>query len=1086
MTSTTKYPKTITQTTGNWIRGFANINNIKNGTSSYAETNGTIKAKNTAPDRPATITCTNFGLGIPSAALVTKVTVQYRHNKIAYGSGVCSIPAPTVSLVGVSGASVKSVAPYKNGSNVCTHTFNKSFTPAQLNSNNFGVRIAYGQNTNNKQGYVRLFFVRVIVEYKLPSISLGADTTGSVVTGSDYDYHLTINDANASGYNPNVQITIPSGFNLIESSGNGSITRVSDTLLKWDTKLSPSVRSNTINIKFSVDIQLVADSTTVNIVANESYGSTSKTQTVTVTKPSQTSDETSGEGTDPLIDDKSLIIDVEYKQVKVDEIITVQIDEIQSETRLDGFCFPVNDNNEVVFSQADTPMESHPSYTSYWSKVTAYHNSDYEGIQTDGAGMNSREFKFTDYGRYVILVYNFHTSPTIAPYISGGYAEHTPLIQQYFEVKPDESELTIPNFTKTTLTDEEFERMGDGYPYILQTDLKEVTSEPNVRDWYRNFRIGVFNNPIESNIYHTIYITSDTYELDVDFLVPTLPSDNCTATFEADQSIVIMGEGVVTEYTKDLSITDTELSLTLRRYRNNEVNLTYVVEDENDNTLYTMNYNIKFNQSESHDPEEVVTDTTDYDNLTDTQIFANAEYWSNAPTHINTFENLECEFVYNDDYPLFILITGDYPEGDQENNTVQFNDLCIIEKEDYTQRKATGIYPTPITGINNGTAELTLEEFTNSDKTISYKLPIDESFDEDTSVAIRGIEVNMTLEYADEQSITCTLKDSTGKIGQRSTVIDDITDNNNQLIFGGYGDLWGFTQNELKNLSDWEIQLQHNNTSVDEANTNYGDLQIIFHLDPIVEQNVQVEIEDENISYYGVFITDLKIPQGLKTDTDFLTIDGTDTNDAYRQNIREKTIEIDFEINEECNLKRNTDLVRQFTQLLLNEKDEYNRPIPKTISFSHMPDVYFEYIVEETMETEIDFTGYQLKAKLVIPAGTAYSKNTITTNNVGTVSGVASINPIITIQPIDSIVELVEENTKQKWNIAYSGTWTNHLVEIDCEDRIAWLKTDETDTNPVNISKYVDFNSDWFTLKGEYQFTATGCILKTVDYTERW
>jgi hypothetical protein len=70
--------------------------------------------------------------------------------------------------------------------------------------------------------------------------------------------------------------------------------------------------------------------------------------------------------------------------------------------------------------------------------------------------------------------------------------------------------------------------------------------------------------------------------------------------------------------------------------------------------------------------------------------------------------------------------------------------------------------------------------------------------------------------------------------------------------------------------------------------------------------------------------------------------------------------------------------------------------------------------------------------------------------------------------------------------MGYTGQWTDKIIEIDCEDRIVWLKTDEDDPEPVNITRYCDYNNDWFSLHGEYIFESTNCVIRTIDYIERW
>jgi phage-related protein len=271
----------------------------------------------------------------------------------------------------------------------------------------------------------------------------------------------------------------------------------------------------------------------------------------------------------------------------------------------------------------------------------------------------------------------------------------------------------------------------------------------------------------------------------------------------------------------------------------------------------------------------------------------------------------------------------------------------------------------------------------------------------------------------------------------------------------------------------------------DESSINFSDIQVIFYIEQIEKQEITVQVEGENLAYYGAFIDSVEIPEGLETDTSFLTIDGTDTNDAYRQNIREKTITLNFNI-DACDLETSTLLLRQITKLLVNDKDEYNRPIPKIIEFSHYPDSYYEYIIEEALDIETEVTSYNVTAKLTIPAGTSYSQENTVTNTIGYVQGLAAINPIITLQPNDTVIQITETLTGQTFNIGYTGDWNDKVVEIDCEDRKVWLLSDEEADDGIEISKYVDMNSDWFRLHGEYQFEATNATIRTITYNERW
>ena len=179
-------------------------------------------------------------------------------------------------------------------------------------------------------------------------------------------------------------------------------------------------------------------------------------------------------------------------------------------------------------------------------------------------------------------------------------------------------------------------------------------------------------------------------------------------------------------------------------------------------------------------------------------------------------------------------------------------------------------------------------------------------------------------------------------------------------------------------------------------------------------------------------------------------------------------------------------MLRQLTKVLVNEKDEYNRPIPKRIEFSHYPDVYFEYVMEKAMDVSNETGAYLIKAELTIPSGTSFDKEDTTTNITGFVQGLAAVNPYIPFKPMDSTINIKEELTGQSFNMGYTGDWQSQIVMIDCEDRKVYMMETEEDTNPTDISKYVDFNSDWFHLLGEYSFSGTGCVIRTVTFTERW
>ena len=206
----TKYAGTVSQTTGGHYVTFDYLSNIRNAAEdSHAVSSVLIQGKSETKNRPSTISCTGFGFNLPLGAEPTKIIVEYRHRKNTgsdysskYPKRVVNIPAPTISLLGVSGFSAKGVAP-TTSMKTNTKTFNVKgkLTRAQLNSGNFGCRINYPTNTNKWNGYLRISYVRVRVEYVLSDYTVKVDAVDGY-NNEPFDVTLRVSNKNLTRYNP--------------------------------------------------------------------------------------------------------------------------------------------------------------------------------------------------------------------------------------------------------------------------------------------------------------------------------------------------------------------------------------------------------------------------------------------------------------------------------------------------------------------------------------------------------------------------------------------------------------------------------------------------------------------------------------------------------------------------------------------------------------------------------------------------------------------------------------------------------------------------------------------------------------------
>lgn len=461
-------------------------------------------------------------------------------------------------------------------------------------------------------------------------------------------------------------------------------------------------------------------------------------------------------------------------------------------------------------------------------------------------------------------------------------------------------------------------------------------------------------------------------------------------------------------------------------------------------------------------------------------IFNACRNWSNGISVFNEFEKKSIDFTYNEDYPVYIIISGNYDTAQCDLFECNFGNLQVIESK--REDGNLVIFPRPILNVINvedeTTSNLVLPSNQASNNLIFYDFGLEDTFNTNQNLAIRGLAVKVTASSDSTGIITAQLKSPKGLTGERSVLL------NNEIshIIGGTTDRWGFSISELADLSDFELELNISNITDVENNVTIEKVELITYFIFYEKQLVDWIVEEENMAGFNVFLEDVIIPEGLKTSTKYLTVDGTDTNDAYRQNIKEKEITVKFSI-DECSIDESTATLQDITQKLLTERDNLYRPIPKKVEFSHYPGIFWEYILEDTINAEAQGAGYDCKVKLTIPAGTAYNKEDTTTGKSGRVSGLAKVNPVIMVRPTAQHIEITETFTNQKFLMSYTNWTRNDIVEIDCKHRKILLHSNDVTTDITNDT--ADWNTDWFLLYNQFLFNETGCVIQSVTWNER-
>ena len=971
MTTKTLYPTVVTQTSesGTNYREFKNLNNITNNKATYAKTSQ-IASKSGTHIRPSTVRTTAYNSKIPTNATINSVTVEYA---VDYEGNV-SIGKPTVSLIGASGSKTGQAL-----TKTLTQTsikFTDNLSTTTVNSSTFGVSINFPANTKADVGYVKIKYVRIVVDYTVPNYTVTASKLDGTYTNDTFKVQCNITNQNKNNTSPDVTITLSSGVTLDrKDSGDGTITSSGSTVT-WKPGLTKKKYTSTITLLLDI-----TTNGTHNIKFTENVGGANTTLNITTSKKPYYPDEDTINNHTPVVDVGETTPTVtNYKGYPTTLKTTMTETEEQSYT---AFWLTVTSDTSGVDVLGQFRGGEYPSWTYDDPEYNTLDDVDYTLTAGTPQTLTRGEFKTVD--GYTTVWVGART-PLEAKITVKAYGNSN-LVGEWeihLTVRPKEENLTYPNLTVLKLTEEETARLGDGVVYTLQTYAKQITTETYNRDWYKNFRIGIMNN-INPNV--------DPYE------------------------------------------------------------------DENGNII----------------------DPTFYDSLTPLEIFQYAEYWSQALTTVNTWEELSVEFVHDKRYPVYVLITGDYSEGDQANNNIKYTTPCIVESDVYNGWETTGTYPVPIHDVivSGGESSLRVGSFTESTPVIAYQPPVQETITDQH--VVKGISVGFDISHTDLLSLTVKLKSPTGEYGERSIILEPDEFN---CTLGGSNDKWGFNASDLVDLEQFEAEITVNNvfqTETGYSDLIFGNMLITFYAQEVETQTVTCYINGEDLSAYGAFITDIDVPAGLKTTTKFLEVDGTDTNDAYRQNIREKTITIDFNLSE-CDINNTTEVLQDITKLLYNTRDTLNKPIPKTLELTNYPGLYWNYIMEEPISTKANITDYDCTAKLTIPHGTAYNKEETVTNTYGRVNSIAKVNPVITLIPMDTHIEIEEDYTDQKWSLNHTGLTSTMQLIIDCNNRTVTLNDNGTETD---ITSDVDFGSDWFLIGDEYSFIGTGCIIQTITYRER-
>ena len=466
MISATKYGTKLeipSGTTSNHYKQWKDKNNLLGtGYSTCYSRSSPLAGKNGTYHTPAPVTLTDFKFNIPSNVTIEKVIVHYKQKKEQLSSplGQTAYPAinaPKITLLNTGGLNASGTAVPTNYT-----TYTKEFsgtaeftnvTPSMINSNLFGVTIAYPKNANTNPGVVWLGDVHIEVVYEDKNIVLSIENNNFNIT-KNQEFTLNIN----CSYTGNEPITLKMPLNIDDltytgkQGGNGDVIRENNQLY-WRLGINgTSSKQATIKLKSTT-----LGNKTISLTYNEDITATT---TINVTERSI-----------------KITNDLQYVKriVKNERVLyNVHCTNINDEWAISNEQITITFPDTVVINNMDILQLAYDATTSYLEGVM-YLELHFTLRGGESIPINAT---FTDTGYYTQEVY---------------YNEGLNYISQDYTVHEDSLGDLAFEFIKIPAT--VTERMNHNVTYVLSCFTRWSTGSDGVyiTDYKDNLRIGVFN-----------------------------------------------------------------------------------------------------------------------------------------------------------------------------------------------------------------------------------------------------------------------------------------------------------------------------------------------------------------------------------------------------------------------------------------------------------------------------------------------------------------------------------------------------------------------------------------------------------------
>ncbi|MDR1018673.1 MAG: phage tail family protein [Lachnospiraceae bacterium] len=477
--------------------------------------------------------------------------------------------------------------------------------------------------------------------------------------------------------------------------------------------------------------------------------------------------------------------------------------------------------------------------------------------------------------------------------------------------------------------------------------------------------------------------------------------------------------------------------------------------------------------------------------------------WSEKVTSVDTWEFLEIEFEYNSMFSVEIQMYGDYL--DYGNGTPLFSNFILMEKSYYNDKYQTpALFLEPLENLLETSEEESSLMFEPPEKISSTEHYLSDfnltPLKEAHNIKIQGLAVEIDVDFEQETGVTVGL----GTKGEKKYFYEsssNVSPETYHLTFGGKYENWTIPFKDLPeflNNVELVLQLDDDHELDNPCEIKINNISLVIYYSEDIATQCGFSIDDIHCKYFNINWLNNKLPEGAEWDVNLLKIDGGDGAEATRANIKDKSIELEIEF-EEDNFKDLQNLKDYVIDYFTPLRDRLNKPIPKKLVFDHQDDRYYSYILNNTIDLES--TGGSLKGsvELVIPDGLSRSLNLVRSEDVGNVKSLSKVEPVVELilgaNPDKKPVVVKEAYTGQKviltgrdlGQLSVSEPDLNRLasgtrIRIDSENLVvSYKENEEWKLLPI---ENIDLSSTFFIIQNDFDFKSESeyCTINEVSY----